>query len=80
MKTTIHTLMQDYGHMVDRIIVESDAPIPAVKPEDFKLTNCYWDLSAKKATFATCADLKVGDILLVHKGSGDVLEFFAFRP
>ena len=39
-----------------------------------------WDLSAKTATFATCADLKVGDVIIVHKGGGDILEFFAIRP
>lgn len=47
MKITLHTQMQDYGQMVDRIIIECDAPVPAVKPEDFVLTDCYWDLSAK---------------------------------
>ena len=37
MKITLHTQMQDYGQMVDRIIIECDAPVPAVKPEDFVL-------------------------------------------
>ena len=39
-----------------------------------------WDLSAKTGTTATCADLKVGDIAIVHKGYGQVCELFVIRP
>ena len=48
MKITLHTLVQDFGQMVDGIRVELDAPAPALRPEDFRCTDCYCDLGAVK--------------------------------
>jgi len=46
MKIVIHTAMQDFGQMVDGIRIELDAVAPALQPEDFVLTNCFYNLGA----------------------------------
>lgn len=46
MEITLHTRMGDFGQMVDGATVKLDAPAPALKPEDFRCTNCFDDLGA----------------------------------
>lgn len=48
MKITLHTRMMDFGQMVDGITAELDAPAPALKPGDFRCTNCCTDLGGTK--------------------------------
>lgn len=48
MRIVIHTLMDDFGQMVDGIRLELDAPAPALKPEDFTCKDCYYNLGATK--------------------------------
>ena len=49
MMITIHTLMDDFGQMVDGVRLESDTPLPALAAEDFVCANCFYDLGATKA-------------------------------
>ena len=46
MTITIHTLMDDFGQMVDQVRVTLDKPVPALKPADFTCKDCYKDLGA----------------------------------
>lgn len=48
MKITLHTKMQDFGQMVDGIRIELDKAAPALAPQDFRCTDCCWDLGARK--------------------------------
>ena len=49
MTITIHTLMDDFGQMVDQVRVTLDKPAPALKPADFTCKDCYKDLGATVA-------------------------------
>ena len=48
MKITLHTRMQDFGQMVDGITIELDQIAPALQPEDFRCTDCFYDIGASK--------------------------------
>ena len=48
MKITLHTRMQDFGQMVDGITIELDQIAPALHPEDFRCTDCFYDIGASK--------------------------------
>lgn len=48
MKITLHTRMEDFGQMVDGIRVELDGPAPELRPESFRCTNCFYNLSATR--------------------------------
>ena len=41
MTITIHTLMDDFGQMVDQVRVTLDKPVPALKPADFTCKDCF---------------------------------------
>lgn len=45
----LFTAMQDYGQMIDKITFSVEGDIPQMEPSDFVLTNCFYDLSAKKS-------------------------------
>lgn len=73
MKITLHTQMQDYGQMIDQIIIKCDGNAPAVKAEDFRFTNCCYDLSGI-APISGVKKLEVeGDTVTV------TTDFFLFR-
>ena len=44
MTITIHTLMDDFGQMVDQIRVTLDKPAPVLKATDFVCTDCYKEI------------------------------------
>ena len=45
----LFTAMQDYGQMIDKITFSVEGDVPQMEPSDFVLTNCFYDLSAKKS-------------------------------
>ena len=73
MKITLHTQMQDYGQMIDRIIIKCDGNAPAVKAEDFRFTNCCYDLSGIAPISGVKALEVDGDTVTV------TTDFFLFR-
>lgn len=45
---TLYIAMQDYGQMIDKITFQVEGGAPKLEPGDFVLTDCFYDLSAKK--------------------------------
>ncbi len=63
MKITLHTKMMDYGQMVDGISLALDAAAPALKPEDFRCTGCFCNLSTVTPSAGVTAVEAGGGIL-----------------
>ncbi len=49
-KITLHTVMHDFGQMVDSIMLEVSGTVPALNKKDFACKNCFGNLGASIPT------------------------------